>query len=692
MSGTRTKLRILFSGGGTGGHVQPALAVAEEVLRLIPETTIRYAGVSSPESELVPPEFQIKLFPAVGMPSLRSLKMIPFAWTLLKGVLQAIIYILKFRPHAVFATGGFASAPAVFAAAIVSKSHLLFRRIPIYLFEPNAEPGRMNMMAAKLADRIAVVTDIACHTLNFPNVAVDGYPVRWNFRAVDREEARRALNLPQDAHVVLAFGGSMGARTLNNALVEAWSMLRRDPQLFLLLAVGRRDSDDYHAVRETEDLAQQLGVANDPHFIRVKSFDDMSAVYTAADLVVTRAGAGTIAEICQRGLAAILVPKSNLPGDHQAANAVMMKLKNAMDVVFERSVAGEYHQVTEAINPEELAAYIHYYLAATDRCEELRRNAMEAATPEARRTIALNLIQMAQGHKVKNENLPRSVTELSEDVRMLGRSGTALRSRLERELKFSWNDLLPPRVLDLPERPLPHPDRRDALPLISYYRYRGNVMLSSSSWETRNEGIKLAALACDSEVRPILFDWITDRRPVIGLKRRLGGDFQTVGFLRRNAVAALPALEWWDDEQFKVLRTALDDPYWEVRTAAARALVRLPEEQSEVTHKVFSQLLQEHLVDEKHYEVRTAIWLTLGVISPTLPSIELIRGELHHPNDLVRTGLMQALERMELRGISTDEYADEIQRNLLLTSSQFVPNFQLRRAAARFHKARQDAK
>ena len=672
--------------------MQPALAVAEEVLRLAPETTIRYAGAGTPETDLVPDIFDIECLPATGMPSLRSPAMLNFLWTLLKGTIRGIFFILRYRPHALFATGGFASAPAVLAMAFVSRSRILFRRIPIYLFEPNAEPGKMNVIAAKFADRIAVVSEFACRTLKLSTVAVDGYPVRWELRSHDPVEARRALGIPDDARVVLAFGGSMGARTLNNALVEAWPALRRDPQLYLLLAVGRRQSLDYDAVRETEMLARDVGVADDPRFIRVRSFDDMSIPYIAADLVVTRAGAATIAEICERDLAAILVPKSNLPGDHQAANAVMMKLAGAMDVVFERSVQADYHNVVEGVNPEELAAYIHYYLSATDRSADLRKNALTYATPNARRTIALNLLRMANGEKVPVEHPPQNREISTTQLNTLGLSGTRLRVRLERDLQFTWNDLLPPRVLDLPEKPLPDANVRDAIPLVSYYRYRGNVMLSSSSWEARNEGIKLSALCCDTEVRPIFFDWICDRREVTGLKKLLGGDFETVAFLRRNAVAALPALEWLDEEQYEVFKIALDDPYWEVRTAVARALVRLPVAEGATKRELVSRWLLDRISTEKHYEVRSAYWLTLGVLAPELPSIEIIRKDLTHPNDLVRTALMLSLERFELRGISTDRYAVEINGDLLLTSSQFVPNFLLRRAAAKFQKARQDSR
>ncbi|MDK9699331.1 MAG: UDP-N-acetylglucosamine--N-acetylmuramyl-(pentapeptide) pyrophosphoryl-undecaprenol N-acetylglucosamine transferase [bacterium] len=688
------KIKILLSGGGTGGHVQPALAIGEEVKRLQPDADIRYTGAGTPECDIVSQIFPFVALSAVGMPSIRSFAFLKFAWTVLLGTLKGVLFVLRFKPHALFATGGFASAPAVFATVIVSRLHLLLRKIPIYLFEPNAEPGRMNQLAARMADRIAVVTESALRTMPQPTVVVEGYPVRWEFRAVDRTYALTKLGLPETAKVVLAFGGSMGARTLNEAVVKLWKIMRSDPSLYFIHAVGRRESFDYHAVEETEALAREQGVAEDTRYLRVRSFDDMTIPYSAADIVITRAGAGTLAEICERGCVSIIIPKSNLPGDHQAANAMVLQQESAADVIFERSKITDNHEVLEWVNHEELAAHLRWLLGDAASREKIRSNALRMATPNARRLIATNLIALANRNYTEVIKPNRS-SETSTNWKNspIGLTPSALRARLEKELSFYWSDLLPARVLDLPEKPLPTMEMRDRIEDLSYYTYRGNALLSAGSWETRNEGIKLTALCADRSVLPILYAWIEDRRPVSKLARRLGGDFQTVGFLRRNAVAALPAFNWWDETILHTLESALDDPYWEVRTATAKTMTRLPPDTPPLMRDWMVQSIVKRLPTERNYEVRAAFWLALGEICPALPPAELIHLDLIHRNDLVRTSLMLALERLELRGIGlSDEYADFIHRELLLTSSQFVPNFLLRRAAARFMTAHRESR
>lgn len=599
------------------------------------------------------------------------------------GLLKAMFYLIRYRPHAIFATGGFVSAPTVFAAAMISKLHILGRRIPIYLFEPNAEPGKMNAMAVAVADRIAVVSESAKRFLASPNVVLEGYPVRWNKTALPRQQARDLLRLPQSAKVLLVFGGSMGARSLNRAMVEAWTELRKDPNLYVLLAVGRRKSSDYDAEADTEEIAQAFGIERDERFRRVVTFEDMAIPYSACDIAITRAGAGSIAEICELGIPSILVPKSNLPGDHQAANAVEMQMSGASAALFESSRMNEDGSIEEHIDVDRLVNSIFTILEDPNLAQRYSQRAFELARPSARRTIATNLMQLARTRKLPRPPESENAATKNKTDSPLGLSASRLRMKLERQIGFGWNDILPVKVLDDCRKPLPTRDKLESILAIDYYRYRGNIMLASSSWEACNEGIKLSAVCRDENSIPILASWITDRRPVGRLHRLLGGDFQSVGFLRRNATAAMGVFDCWSDEVCTALTTALDDPYWEVRVAAARAISRLPDH--EALRWYYTNQIVERLHTEPHYETHAAYWITLGAIAPAPLPIELIDPDLLHPNDLIRTALLMALVKLEERGISLpSDLADTIRRDLLMTSNQFVPNFLLRRAAAHF--------
>lgn len=685
----KSKHRILLTGGGTGGHIHPALAVGETLLQLEPNAQITYAGSGLPEREMVPKTMKYVEFRAIGLTKIYGFQFLNFLFNLSIGTLQAFWYCLRFRPTAIFSTGGYVSAPSVLAAIMISKLKLIGRKIPIVLFEPNAEPGRLNQLIHRFVVRTSVASEYAKNLFQGDNVFVDGYPIRWNLEKIPKQIACQMLRIPEDAIVILAFGGSMGARSLNRAMIEVWKKVRMIENVVLLLAVGKKKTDLFDPMLEAKQLLRNLDLADDPRLHIVETFTDMSVPYSAADIVVARAGAGTISEICQFGKAAILVPKANVPLDHQAVNAFSMQLEKKAKVVYEKVVLVD--QQIETIVPSDTLYQEIKELIENPRIRtELSQNASSNSQVNSKYEIAKKLLFYSSGGKETNLQKRHSLNK-SHQILPIGLNPLALRVHFENELQkhsisWKWLDLLPDKVLQKVFTPIPSVELIRTIPFYDYYCYRANTMLGNGRWEVQNEGIKLSALCLYDEVLPILLQWIQDRRPTSWLKRKLGGDFQTVGFLRRNATAAIPSFKIWSDEVVDALLFALSDPYWEVRTAATRTLARFPTKNQNYERVLAA--IEKTISFEKHYEVLSAAWIAYGYLLDKKPKEILVHRDLIHPNDLVRTALLFSIELLIQKGVQFGtEELKSILDQVLMTTSQFTPNFGLRMAIANFQKS-----
>ena len=368
--------KIVFTGGGTGGHVTPAIAISEGLRELYPNVVFRYVGKKGKVEEgMVPKEWsaynadekQVQ-FVSTTSGSLKSPKVL---FQLGLGFVQAIAFLLRFRPDAVVATGGYVSAPILFATGTLKKIGLL--KTKIMLHEANAELGRMNAAAVKMADKVAV---------SFPGTKVIaakkmfvGYPVRKRLvvdssgdKAALKREAREKLDIPQDAKVIFAFGGSQGARTINRGIVDALPLLLADPNVIVLHGTGKKmPGNAYYGKTDVETRLDTLDSTELPanwrdRYKYTDFIDNMGDYYAATDLVVCRGGAGSLVEVCANGIASITIPKANLPGDHQAVNARVLEKLQATKVLYERVDIASDEDV-ESVEPTELADLVFELLA-----------------------------------------------------------------------------------------------------------------------------------------------------------------------------------------------------------------------------------------------------------------------------------------------------------------------------------------
>ena len=309
-------MRFLFTCGGTGGHINPAVAAAQRLKALMPDCEILFLGTADNlEMDLVPREgFPIRAIPAGNLHrSLRPreiLHNLRSGALLMEGIRQAKRILEEFRPDAVLGTGGYVCCPVLIAASRMN--------IPTLLHEANALPGLTTRMLEKHTDQLMVAFEESRRYYREPDkVVCTGMPVRSGFRDRDRLMARRSLGIPEDLPLILSFGGSLGAVRMNEALAAMAAEQEKEPRFRLLHATG----GGQEGLETMRRRMAELG-AEQPEYTRLEPYlYDMPAAMAAADLILCRAGASTLGELCAAGRPAVLVPYPYATGNHQEKNA-----------------------------------------------------------------------------------------------------------------------------------------------------------------------------------------------------------------------------------------------------------------------------------------------------------------------------------------------------------------------------------
>ncbi len=550
-----TEARVLLTGGGTGGHVNPCLAIAEGIKQREPESRFLYVGVRGKAEAVIVERtgHPLRFVKATGFPGMGlSPRLIKFLVLLLAGMAQSVVILLGFAPRWIVATGGYVSAPIIFAALLLR----LLRIAPVRIFvhEQNSTPGLFNAVIGRWADR-ALLTFPQTSSLFPKNGVVVGYPVRHSIAVKTREEALANLpfDIAPDRKVVFVFGGSQGSRSINRGIVDALrTLLPYHRQWFIIHGMGLMVSNEYRAVQDTDERlkanysAEELKILESCYY-RQDYFHNIGDIYTVSDLVVCRAGAGSLNEISRLARPALLIPKANLPGDHQVMNARAMKHAGAVELLFEDTVVEE-GRVLEKVDGKVLAERIWGLLQDPQRLEEISANS---------------------GRFLRKHAIEHILSQLYQDKSYS--DGVGLQTVTHRPL-LSNQQLL--RMLESacnkqgatfdPLREIGDPDD------LNYYRYRAAALLTHPAWQDRNLGVKLVGLTHYRDKLPALLHMMVDRTPVGWLKRRLGGDFVQVGFIRRNIAQALRVINVINSEVEQHLLAAMEDPYYEVRAQACR--------------------------------------------------------------------------------------------------------------------------
>lgn len=363
--------RILLAGGGTGGHVYPAIAIADAIRVLAPDAVIAFAGTKDRiEWEAVPKAgYEIHPITISGVQrsfSVESIKRnLKFPFKLAAGLAQSWRLVKGFDPDIVVGTGGYVSGPVLRMASLQGK--------PIVLQEQNAYAGVTNKLLGQKAARIHVAFEEAKSYFPAAKCVLSGNPTRKILQDLNREEARKHWDLPAHATVLLMFGGSLGSPVLNKAMQRAYETLLKEENLFLLWQTGKQWYDRLHA-----ELPQH------PRLRLMKYLDRMEYAYAAADLVVCRAGAISCSELMVTGSPAVLIPSPHVAEDHQTKNARSMERAGAAKVLSETELQTEYGFLAT------IQALLHHE-AERNR---MRTAAQNLAKPDAAETIAKDILNL----------------------------------------------------------------------------------------------------------------------------------------------------------------------------------------------------------------------------------------------------------------------------------------------------------
>ena len=361
------KLKFILSGGGTGGHIYPAIAIANELKSRFPDAEFLFVGAQDKmEMQKVPQSgYEIEGLWIAGLQRKLTLQNAMFPLKLVSSLLKSRKIIKKFKPDVVIGTGGFASGPLLQTANTLN--------IPTVIQEQNSYPGITNKLLSKKANAICVAYENLEQFFPKNKIVFTGNPVRQDILDIDskRSEALSYFNLDENKKTLLVIGGSLGARRINQLIAKEIDFLRNN-NLQIIWQCGNLYMADYKHFSEVEN-------------IQVVSFiDRMDLIYAAADFVISRAGASSVSELCLVGKPTIFIPSPNVAEDHQTKNAKAIVDKNGALLIKESELDEKFESVfNKLIHDENLQ-------------KSLSENMKKLAKPNATKDIVEQIVKLIQ--------------------------------------------------------------------------------------------------------------------------------------------------------------------------------------------------------------------------------------------------------------------------------------------------------
>ena len=370
----KKEYRIIISGGGTGGHIFPALSIADAIRSKQPNAKILFVGADNRmEMQRVPEAgYEIVGLPVAGFERKKLWKNFAVLWKLLKSQCMARKVIKKFAPQVAVGVGGYASGPTLRMAAKMN--------IPTLIQEQNSYAGVTNKLLAKKAKMICVAYDGMERFFPHEKLKLTGNPVRKTLldMRTNREAAMNEMGLDSSKRCVLIVGGSLGARSINESIIKNIDIVKANPDIQFIWQTGKL---------YFEEMVRRTNEAGKPGHLIVTDFvSNMANALAAANLVVSRAGAGSISEFALLGKAVILVPSPNVSEDHQTKNAMALVEKNAAIYV------------ADAKADEELLATAVKTVMDDKKLAALEENINTMAKPNAAQEIAEEVLMLADAY------------------------------------------------------------------------------------------------------------------------------------------------------------------------------------------------------------------------------------------------------------------------------------------------------
>ena len=364
------ELRVIISGGGTGGHIFPAISIANAIRGKRPDAQILFVGAEGRmEMQRVPAAgYEIKGLPIQGFDRKNLLKNVKVLYKIWKSQRMAKQIIRQFRPMVAVGVGGYASGPTLNKCAAMG--------IPCLIQEQNSYAGVTNKLLAKKAQKICVAYEGMERFFPKEKIVLTGNPVRQALldTKISPEEARKTMGLDPQKKTILIVGGSLGARTMNESVLQHLDKIRQSG-----VQVVWQTGKYYH-----DSIVEEMKKHEPMPMLKVMDFiSDMGVAYRAADLVISRAGASSISEFCLLGTPVILVPSPNVAEDHQTKNA--MALVNRQAALY----------VKDADAPREVVSLALQTVNDAEKLQSLHENILKMALPNSADIIADEVIRMA---------------------------------------------------------------------------------------------------------------------------------------------------------------------------------------------------------------------------------------------------------------------------------------------------------
>jgi UDP-N-acetylglucosamine--N-acetylmuramyl-(pentapeptide) pyrophosphoryl-undecaprenol N-acetylglucosamine transferase len=364
------ELRVIISGGGTGGHIFPAVSIANAVKALRPDAKILFVGaLGRMEMQRVPAAgYEIKGLPICGFDRKNLLKNFKVLYKIWKSQRMAKQIIKDFKPQVAVGVGGYASGPTLNKAAAMG--------IPCLIQEQNSYAGVTNKLLAKKAAKICVAYEGMERFFPAEKIILTGNPVRQALldTTITREEAIKTFGLDPAKKTILLVGGSLGARTINESVLQHLDLVKGTDVQFIW------QTGKYYSA----EIAKRLEGQNIPNLVVTDFITDMGTAYKAADLVISRAGASSISEFCLIGKPVILVPSPNVAEDHQTKNALALANRDAAIYVKDAEASATLLELAvKTVNDE-------------SKLKSLSENVLKLALPDSADIIAKEVIKLAK--------------------------------------------------------------------------------------------------------------------------------------------------------------------------------------------------------------------------------------------------------------------------------------------------------
>ena len=380
METKNNKPRIIISGGGTGGHIFPAVSIANAIKELRPDAEILFVGAEGRmEMQRVPDAgYKIIGLPVAGFDRKHLWKNFAVLVKLARSQWKARNIIKQFRPQVAVGVGGYASGPTLKTAGMMG--------VPTLIQEQNSYAGVTNKLLAKKACKICVAYEGMEKFFPAEKIIMTGNPVRQNLlgHSISREEAVRYLDLDPAKKTILILGGSLGARTINQTLTAGLDIIRKNPDIQFIWQTGKiyieqvRDA----ITTTTGEAVHHPHISALPNLYVTDFIKDMANAYAAADLVISRAGAGSISEFCLLHKPVILVPSPNVAEDHQTKNALALVDKDAAIYV------------KDAEAKEKLLSVALETVKDNEKLKALSNNIAKLAFPDSATVIAKEVLKL----------------------------------------------------------------------------------------------------------------------------------------------------------------------------------------------------------------------------------------------------------------------------------------------------------